>query len=181
VSVALDSPRLAVPVGERDHTYGLATAPVALVEYGDYQCPYCGAAAPVLAELLDVAGELVLFAYRHFPLSQIHEFAFGAALAAEAAGAQGAFWPMHELLFANQRRLALRDLIAYAEALRLDTARFTHDVENRRGEPKIREDFIGGVRSGVNGTPTFFVNGVRHNGANDLRSLLAEVEYAAGA
>jgi protein-disulfide isomerase len=181
VSATLDSPRLAVPVGERDHTYGLATAPVTLVEYGDYQCPYCGAAAPVVAELLDVAAELVLFAYRHFPLSQIHEFAFGAALAAEAAGAQGAFWPMHELLFANQRRLALPDLIGYAEALRLDTARFTHDVENRRGAPKIREDFIGGVRSGVNGTPTFFVNGVRHNGPNDLRSLLAEVEYAAAA
>jgi protein-disulfide isomerase len=180
VSAVLDRPRLAVPVDERDHVLGQATAPVTLVEYGDYECPYCRAAQPVVAELRRRAGELVLFAYRHFPLTQIHPFALDAALAAEAAGAQGAFWPMHELLFANQDRLAPHDLLLHARSLELDLPRFADDLQTRTYEPRVREQFIGGVRSGVNGTPTFFVNGVRHNGPNDLPSLLAGVVHAAG-
>jgi protein-disulfide isomerase len=152
---------------------------VTLVEYGDYECPYCGAAQPAVRELLELAGDDVRFAYRHFPLSQIHPHAFQAALAAEAAGAQGAFWPMHELLYANQDRLGPRDLLLYAQSLQLDVARFAADLEQRTYEPRVREHFLSGVRSGVNGTPTFFVNGVRHNGGYDLPSLVEAIREAA--
>jgi protein-disulfide isomerase len=175
MSAVLDRPRLAVPLGEDDHTLGPPTATVTLVEYGDYQCPFCRAAQPVVAQLLALHGDDILFAYRHFPLTQIHPYAFDAALAAEAAGAQGAFWPMHELLFANQPRFEPHHLLTYARSLGLDLDLFATDLEQRRHEPKVRADFIGGVRSGVNGTPTFFVDGVRHNGPNDLPTLLGVI------
>jgi protein-disulfide isomerase len=110
--------------------------------------------------------------FRHFPLSQIHPHAFGAALAAESAGAQGRFWEMHDTLFMNQERLDPRDLLLYAQRLGLDVGRFSDDLTQRRYEPKVREDFLSGVRSGVNGTPTFFINGVRHNGGYDSVSLI---------
>jgi protein-disulfide isomerase len=180
MSAVLDRPRLAVPLGSDDHVLGSPDALVTLVEYGDYECPFCRAAQPVVAELLRRVGDDMLFAYRHFPLTQIHPYAFDAALAAEAAGAQGAFWPMHELLLANQERLQPHDLLAYAKALGLDLDRFATDLELRRYEPKVRADFIGGVRSGVNGTPTFFVNGVRHNGPNDLPTLLGVIRAELG-
>jgi protein-disulfide isomerase len=172
VSAQLDTPRLTVPVGQRDHTLGPRTARVTLVEYGDYECPFCGAAHQVVHELQRMLADDLRFAFRHFPLTQIHHRALGAALAAEAAGAQGRFWDMHDLLFANQQSLGSQAYVGFARTLALDMARFTRDVEQETYAPRIREDFMSGVRSGVNGTPTFFINGVRHNGGLDLRSMI---------
>jgi protein-disulfide isomerase len=172
MSVVLERPRLTVPVSERDHVLGPATAPVTLVEYGDYECPFCGAAHRSVERVLQVMGNDLRFAFRHFPLSQIHPHAYQAAEAAEAAGAQGRFWEMHDLLFENQDRLGLRDLIGYAGALGLDLERFVTDLRGHAHAGRLREDFLSGVRSGVNGTPTFFVNGLRHDGGYDVEVLL---------
>ena len=172
MSALLDTPRLTVPVDERDHVHGPSTAPVTLVEYGDYECPFCGAAHRVVHELRRMLADDLRFAFRHFPLTQIHHRALGAALAAEAAGAQGRFWDMHDLLFANQQSLGHEAYLAFARTLALDLGRFTRDTEQETYAPRVREDFMSGVRSGVNGTPTFFINGVRHNGAFDLRSMI---------
>jgi protein-disulfide isomerase len=179
VSTTLHAPRLTVPVGPEDHVVGPATAPVTLVEYGDYECPFCGAAHRSLATVLPAAGDEVRYVFRHFPLSQIHPHALSAAEAAEAAGAQGRFWEMHDLLFQNQHRLAARDLLGYATELRLDTERFLTDLAGHAHEERIRRDFMSGIRSGVNGTPTFFVNGVRHNGDFEPTTLLAAIRAAA--
>jgi protein-disulfide isomerase len=175
LSSTLHTPQLTVPVTERDHVLGPETAAVTLVEYGDYECPYCGAAHPSVAKVRQTLGDELRFAFRHFPLSQIHTHALPAAEAAEAAGAQGHFWEMHDLLFANQRALGLDNLLGYAAALSLDLDRFALELEQHTHEPRIREDFMSGIRSGVNGTPTFFINGVRHNGGYDPESLLAAI------
>jgi protein-disulfide isomerase len=174
----LDTPRLVPPVHDGDHTLGRTSAPVTLVEYGDYECPFCGAAQPNVREVLRLGGDSIRFAFRHFPLSQIHPHAPLAAEAAEAAGAQGRFWQMHELLFANQQALMPADLLTYAAAIGLDIAHFTADLEQHRYTSVVREHFLSGLRSGVNGTPTFFVNGLRHNGGYDLPSLLNAVALA---
>ena len=134
-----------------------------------------------MKEVLRVAGDSILFAFRHFPLSEIHPHAALAAEAAEAAGAQGRFWEMHDLLFANQQALTAPDLLRYAGSIGLDLARFAADLEEHRYARVVREHFASGLRSGVNGTPTFFVNGLRHDGAYDLRSLLAAVALAGAA
>jgi protein-disulfide isomerase len=168
----MERPRLAVPIGERDHRLGPLNAPLNLVEYGDYECPYCGAAAPIVEEVKRILGDELLFVFRHFPLSEIHPHALQAAEAAEAAGSQGRFWDMHDLLFRNQRRLDLRALVTYGQALQLGLEQFTAELAQHVHVPRVREDFLSGVRSGVNGTPTFFVNGVRHNGGYELESLL---------
>jgi protein-disulfide isomerase len=175
VSATLDRPRLTVPVSERDHVLGPETASVTLVEYGDFECPFCGAAYPSVVQVRKLLGDDLRFAYRHFPLSKIHPHALPAAEAAEAAGAQGRFWEMHDLLFANQRALGPDHLLGYAEALGLDLERFALELREHTHEPRIRDDFMSGIRSGVNGTPTFFVNGVRHNGGYDPESLLAAI------
>jgi protein-disulfide isomerase len=172
MNVVLERPRLTVPVSERDHVLGPATAPVTLVEYGDYECPFCGAAHKSVEQVLQVMGNDLRFAFRHFPLSQIHPHAYQAAEAAEAAGAQGRFWELHDLMFENQDRLGLRDLIGYAGALGLDLERFVTDLRGHAHAGRLREDFLSGVRSGVNGTPTFFVNGLRHDGGYDVEVLL---------
>jgi protein-disulfide isomerase len=176
LSYVIDRPRLAVPVSERDHMDGPPTATVTLVEYGDYECPFCGRAHPVVLELQQLLPDDLLFVYRHFPLTQIHPRALPAAEAAEAAGSQGRFWDMHHLLFTNQRRLDAPDLLAYARAIGLDLERFVAEVDSGVHKARIREDFRGGVRSGVNGTPTFFIDGVRHNGGFDLPSLLEAIQ-----
>ena len=168
------------PVGERDHVRGNLDAPVTLVEYGDYECPHCGQAHAVVEEVLRRAGDTIRFVFRNFPLTQIHPRAERAAEAAEAAGVQGKFWEMHDLTFENQERLDRSDLVAHAREIGLDEPRFTHDLDTGANAERIREDFMGGVRSGVNGTPTFFVNGVRHDGAVDIAGLLAAIERAAG-
>ena len=172
-------PRLTLPIGGRDHIRGPESAPYVLLEYGDYQCPYCRAAQGVVEQLLVAAGDEIRYAYRHFPLSQIHPQAALAAEAAEAAGAQGRFWEMHELLFQHQDRLTPHDLLGYASALRLDVQRVALELERNVHRQRVREDFLSGVRSGVNGTPTFFINGVRHNGGWDLQSLLEALREAA--
>jgi protein-disulfide isomerase len=175
----LHEPRLTVPVGERDHLRGSPTASVTLVEYGDYECPYCGTAHPIVNEVQRVMGDDLLFAFRHFPLTQVHPHAGIAAEAAEAAGAQGRFWEMHDLLFEHQDRLTPPDLLRYAGALGLDLDRFAAELESHVHAPRVREDFLSGIRSGVNGTPTFFINDVRYNGSFELPALLGAVRAAA--
>jgi Na+/H+ antiporter NhaA len=171
---------LAVPVDpERDHLRGPAGAPVTVVEYGDFECPYCGKAEPVVRELLGDFGD-VRYVWRHLPLSDVHPRAQLAAEAAEAAGAQGAFWQMHDLLLDHQGDLKPRDLLAYAERLDLDLDRFRDDIERHAHAPGIEEDVDSADASGVTGTPTFFVNEKRHDGAYDIDSLSAAVR-AAGA
>jgi protein-disulfide isomerase len=155
--------RLLQPVGRLDHVLGPGDAPVTLVEYGDYECPHCARAHRVLAEVLRRVGDEVLFAFRHFPLSQIHPHATLAAQAAEAAGEQDRFWEMHHMLFENQDALELEDLITYAKAVGVDAARFAEELHDQVHLPKVRADFLSGVRSGVNGTPTFFINEERFN------------------
>jgi protein-disulfide isomerase len=169
---------LAVPVGERDHTRGSASAPVTLVQYGDYECPYTRRSQPIVRGLEQRLGERLRFVFRHFPLSRIHPHAEAAAEAAEAAEAQGRFWAMHDYLFAHQRALEEEDLAHYAADLGLDRDRFAADLAGHVHAPRVQNDLVGGIRSGVQGTPTFFINGARHEGAYDLETLLAAIEAA---
>jgi len=169
------------PVGARDHARGPKDAPVTLVQYGDYECPYCGQAHPLLKELQKRAGERVRFVFRHFPLDSVHPRARRAAQAAEAAASQGRFWEMHDLLYESQGELlGEEDLMRYAAELGLDLGRFEEDLANDHHAWRIEEDRLGGSRVGVEGTPAFFVNGVRYTGPIDLDGLLAAVEEAAG-
>jgi protein-disulfide isomerase len=173
---------LAVPVSpERDHIRGPLDAPVTLVEYGDYECPYCGAAHGIVNAIQARMGDQLCFVYRHSPLSTMHPHAELAAEAAEAAGIQGHFWAMHDVLFENQRRLEAPHLLAYAKALGLDTGRFGAELARHVHAQKVREDFMSGVRSGVNGTPAFYINSVRHDGSWDAGALIAALQRAAGA
>lgn len=161
----------------RDHIRGPARAPVTIVEYGDFQCPYCGQAEPVLRNLLAGHGE-VRYVWRHLPLSDVHPRAQLAAEAAEAAADQGAFWPMHDLLLSQQDALAPSDLIRYAGEIGLDTARFRDYLTRRAGAARIAEDVDSADLSGVSGVPTFFVNGLRHHGAYDINALTSAVQAA---
>jgi protein-disulfide isomerase len=170
--------RLTAPVSERDHAVGSSHAPATLVEYGDYECPHCAVAHPVVNMLRHTLGPQLRFVYRHFPLATIHPHAPLAAEAAEAAGAQGAFWPMHDMIFQHQHALEPQHLAAYADMLGLDLARFSRELASHVHATRVREDFTGGVRSGVNGTPTFFINGVRHDGSYALESLRDAIEEA---
>jgi protein-disulfide isomerase len=137
-------------VGANDHVQGPAKAPITLVEYGDYECPYCGEAYPITKALQKRLGDKLRFVFRNFPLNQAHPHAEHAAEAAEAAGAQGKFWEMHDLLYENQDALDDEDLLRYAKALHLDVPRFVKDMEEHRYADRVREDFRSGVRSGVN-------------------------------
>ncbi len=176
---ATNRPSLTPPVSARDHIIGPPSAPVTLVEYGDYECPYCGQAHPVVKEIAREMGGELCFVFRHFPLTRVHPHAERAAEAAEAAGAQGRFWQMHDLLFENQDALEDADLLSYARMLGLDLARFALELDNGVYTARVRADFLSGVRSGVNGTPTFFINGWRHEGSFDLPTLLQAVVAAA--
>ena len=164
----------------RDRIRGPARAPVTIVEYGDFECPYCGQAEPVLRELLAGHGD-VRYVWRHLPLGDVHPHAQLAAEAAEAAAAQGAFWEMHDLLLRHQDRLQLRDLIRYAGDLRLDSERFGEHLRNRAGAARIAEDVDSADLSGVSGTPTFFINGRRHYGSYDITALTTAVLAAKAA
>jgi protein-disulfide isomerase len=168
--------QLVVPVGKSDHLLGPETAPVKLVEYGDYECPSCGQAYPVVKELLERLGSRVQLVFRNFPLATVHPHAELAAEAAEVASSQGQFWAMHDKLFENQNALDDEYLVQYAVALGLDESRFVSELASHVHAARVREDFMGGVRSGVNGTPTFFINGVRHDGPFDLGTLLGAIE-----
>lgn len=168
--------RLRVPIRDDDHVTGPRDAPIALVEYGDFECPYCGQAYPEVKRVLQALGDRVCFAFRNFPLTRSHPHAEQAAEAAEAAGAQGEFWEMHDVLYENQGSLGQADLVAYARSLRLDLRRFGEDLDTQRFHARVRRDFLSGVRSGVNGTPTFFINGSRHDGASTAEALLEAIE-----
>jgi protein-disulfide isomerase len=163
---------LTTPVSERDHMQGKIDAEFVLVEYGDYECPHCAAAYPVVKALQAALGQRLCFVYRHFPLIEIHPHAEQSAEAAEAAGAQNHFWKMHATLYENSPVLDYKHLVAYAQMADLDVARFTLDLRHRRHLLRVHEDMRSGVQSGVRGTPTFFINGVRHQGGYDLESLM---------
>lgn len=169
---------LTTRVSERDHMQGQMDAEFVLVEYGDYECPHCAAAYPVVKALQAGLGERLCFAYRHFPLIEIHPHAEQAAEAAEAAGAQNHFWKMHATLYENSPILDYEHLEAYAQMADLDVARFTLDLRNRHYLLRVEEDLRSGVHSGVRGTPTFFINGVRYRGRYDLESLMDALQVA---
>ena len=169
---------LADPVDpERDHIRGPAEAPVTVLEYGDFECPYCGQAEPAVRDLLADFGD-VRYVWRHLPLTDVHPHASAAAEAAEAAATQGAFWELHDVLLDHQDALRTSDLIGYAEDLGLDVERFEDDLRREAGSAHIAEDVDSADLSGVSGTPTFFINGRRHHGAYDLATLSAEVRAA---
>jgi protein-disulfide isomerase len=171
---------LTLPVSEdRDHIQGPADAPVTLVQYGDYECPYCGAAYPIIKEVQARMGERLRFVFRNFPIATSHPHAEQAAEAAEAAASQGRFWEMHDLLYENQRRLRDQDLRGYAEQLGLDVELFDKELAEHVHAERVHEDFMSGVRSGVNGTPTFYINGARHDDSYEIQTLLAALERAA--
>jgi protein-disulfide isomerase len=170
---------LTLPVDEeRDHIQGSREAPVTLVEYGDYECPYCGAAYPIVKEVQARLGDRLRFVFRNFPITTSHPHAEHAAEAAEAAAAQGRFWEMHDHLYEHQRHLEDHDLHGYAEELGLDVETFDRELAEHSHAARVREDFMSGARSGVNGTPTFYINGERHNDSYDLETLLAAIERA---
>jgi protein-disulfide isomerase len=169
-----EAPKLAVPVTpERDHIEGPLTAQLTLVEYGDYQCPYCGAAYPEVKRVQEKLGTELRFVFRNFPLTNMHEYAMAAAETAEAAAVQGKFWPMHDFLYEHQKTLGDSNVaLSYAKKLGIDTQRFEREIAQHAYQKRIKEDFMGGVRSGVNGTPTFYVNGVRHDGESVAQALI---------
>jgi protein-disulfide isomerase len=177
---------LTPPVSASDHAAGPDDAPVTLVEYGDYECPYCGMAHPIVKRAQRELGNRLRFVFRNFPLAESHPHARLAAQAAEAAGAQRKFWEMHDMLFEHQDALETEDLVGYAKSLGLDTAQFARDLEAGTYAKRVRDDFRSGVKSGVNGTPTFFVNGNRYDGswANEekfIGALRDAVQQGAGA
>jgi len=170
---------LAVPVTTADHSAGSATAPVTLVEYGDFECPHCRRAHPIVQEVRRRLGARLRFVFRNFPLTNVHPHAQHAAEVAEAAGAQGKFWEMHDRLFERQFALEDEDLLEYAGALGLDAGVVARALSTHLYKNKVRDDFMGGVRSGVNGTPTFYVNDVRFDDSWDPDTLTAALERAA--
>jgi protein-disulfide isomerase len=170
--------KLRIPVTERDHARGSENSELVVVEYGDYQCPFCGEAESKIARLEHLLSGIMKRVFRHFPLTQVHEFAFPAAMSAEAASNQGKFWEMHESLFANQESLELGIFEELAEQIGLDLAQFRNDLRSDSLQSKIKEDFMGGVRSGVNGTPSFFLNGVKFEGPLEAEALLEMIKAA---
>ena len=170
------SATLRPPVSARDHAEGPADAPLTLVEYGDYQCPYCGGAHPVVKRLQKTLGKKLRFVFRNFPLTQAHPYALIAAEAAEAAALQGRFWEMHDLVFEQQALLEPDIIPQWAESLGLDLGKLENDISRGTVKERIKEDRQSGIRSGVNGTPTFYINGVRFDGSADYGSLLAVLE-----
>lgn len=162
-------------VSNTDHAQGNQDADLVIVEYGDYQCPYCGAAYPVLKELMSQFGNQIKFVFRNFPLSEMHQYARPAAIAAEAANLQGKFWEMHDAIYENQRYLNENFLFELAQKLDLNIDQFKTDLEKPELAEKVDANFESGIISGVNGTPSFFVNGKKFDGgAEDLFQLLNE-------
>ncbi len=175
-----DSPTLKPPVGTRDHIEGPVDATVTLVEYGDYECPHCRQVAPIIEQLQERFGNRLRYVFRHFPITTVHPDAQLAAEAAEAAAVQGKFWAMHDRLFEHTGPLGRHQLVRFAEELELDLERFERELDEQVHANRVREDFLSGVRSGANGTPAFFLNGVRYDGPWDLDSLIAEIEKPLG-
>ena len=172
IATTIRPEQLTIPISSRDHIQGNPDAPMSLLEYGDYECPFCGDAQPIVKAVQRGLGDNLAFAYRHFPLTNAHPHAQRAAEAAEASSAQGKFWEMHDVLFENQDALEDEDLMQYAATIGLDVPRFMRELGARIHTSRVREDFKSGVRSGVNGTPAFFVNGFRYDGPRDVNDLL---------
>lgn len=170
--------QLAELVSGRDHSVGPLDAPLTLLEYGDYQCPYCGHAFPIIQEVRGRMGDRLRFVFRNFPLTRIHPHAEHAAEVAEAAAAQGRFWPMHDWLFSHQSRLDDAALLEGAGALSLDVERIRKELRDGTHRSRVRADFSSGVRSGVNGTPTFYINGARHDADYDPDTLMEALHEA---
>lgn len=169
------SAELTMIVSGRDHAQGSEEAPVTLVEYGDYECPHCGRAYPIIKKIQEQLGDNLRFVFRNFPITQVHPHAQIAAEAAEAAGAQNKFWEMHDVLFEHQGALEKTDLSEYGLELRLDMVKFEGEMASHTYNERVREDFKSGIRSGVNGTPTFYINGRRYDGSWDEEVLLANI------
>jgi protein-disulfide isomerase len=163
---------------DEDHIRGPDDAPVTLVEYGDFECPYCGRAEPIVRELLTNLGDEVRYVFRHLPLTDVHPHAQLAAEATEAAESQGRFWEMHDLLFEHQDALTGRDLLRYAKELGLDVEQFRDELRRHEHAPRVARDVESAELSGVSGTPTFFINGQRHHGAYDIDTLTRAVKAA---
>jgi protein-disulfide isomerase len=162
---------LAVPVSEEDHAQGSPGAAVTLLEYGDYQCPYCGQAYPIIKEVQAAMGLKLRFVFRNFPLTQAHPYAELAAEAAASAAVEGKFWEMHDALYENQAMISDDAMMEIARKLGLNLSRFVEDIRTRKFMNHVRKDFMGGVKSGVNGTPCFFINGKRHDRPWDYETL----------
>ncbi|MBL7699089.1 MAG: DsbA family protein [Chitinophagaceae bacterium] len=156
--------QLTPSVSSFDHVLRYANAPIELVEYGDYECPFCGRAYPIVKDIVEQFGRDIKFVFRNFPLSKIHPHAFMAAVATEAAGMQGKFWEMHDIIFEHQRNLDAENIFLLAEKIGLDPDRFKQDMHLQELIDKVESDFESGLRSGVNRTPTFFINGEKFNG-----------------
>jgi protein-disulfide isomerase len=169
-------PQLTLAVSERDHQQGPANAPLTLVEYGDYQCPYCGAAYPVVKQLQKTLGDKLRFVFRNFPLTQAHPYAMLAAETAESAAMLGKFWEMHDLLFEQQTFLEPDIIPLWVKKIGLEPKKFAAVIQLGATKKRIKDDRESGIRSGVNGTPTFFINGYRYDGPPDYHSLLATLE-----
>lgn len=167
---------LKVPVTQEDHIQGDFNAPITLVEYGDYECPNCGAAYPIVKQIQEHFGKQLRFVFRNFPLTEVHPHAELAAETAEFSDTKGHFWEMHDLLFENQASLSISLLYELVESLKIPPQELKQALENQIFEPKVRKDFLGGVRSGVNGTPTFFINGQRQNAGYSFEELLSAIE-----
>lgn len=164
---------LVIPVTARDHIKGPADATLTLVQFADFECPHCALVYPVVHEIARELKDCLRIVYRHFPLSQVHSNAQRAASAAEAAAAQGRFWEMADVLHANNEDLELESIQRYARKLKLEMKQFNRELESGVHAARVRADFLGGVRSGVNGTPTFFINGERHQGALEFDAMVA--------
>jgi protein-disulfide isomerase len=171
--------KLTLPIAGRDHLQGSIDAPLLLLEYGDFECPYCGAAYPEIKKVQKKLGNRLCFAFRNFPLVNSHPHAEHAAEAAEAAGAQGRYWEMHDMLYERQQALEDEDLAQYATALGLDARKLMDEVAADAYMARVREDFQSGARGGVNGTPTLFINGMHYQGPFDAEELLAALSQVA--
>jgi len=171
---------LKVPVTPEDHIQGKTNAPITLVKYGDYQCPYCKMADMVVKKLQGHFGDQLKFVFRNFPLNEIHPYAEVAAEAAEFASAYGLFWEMHDLIYENQESLSRSFLLELGASLNLSKKELANAFVNTIYEHRVKKDFIGGVRSGVNGTPTFFINNLRYNGPFDFENLANAINLEIG-
>lgn len=170
--------KLILPVSPTDHVQGDSKASITLVEYGDYECPYCGEAYYIVKELQKYFGIRLRFVFRNFPLVESHPHAGIAAISAEFAATQNKFWEMHDILYENQENLDIPDLLNYAKTLILPATKLEDAIKKELFTDKIKQDFMGGVRSGVNGTPTFFINGERHSGSYEYETLLEALTQA---
>jgi protein-disulfide isomerase len=169
---------LTIPVHEGDHASGPLSAPLVMVEYGDFECPHCGVAYPIIQQVREAFGAELTFVYRHFPLTSVHQHAQRAAETAEWAAHAGRFWEMHDYLFAHQQRLDDRGLHAAATQVGLDPRGLQQAWDSHAMIARIKEDFLGGIKSGVTGTPKFFLNGIRHDGLASVAELSAALEAA---